>query len=140
MAERDLAYGDPTAAAFTPVNLFAGDADVRTNNGTVLSGQVLAQYAVVARNPAGKLIAHDPTAVADLDASADTVNVPTVTSKAIGIMAYACDATAGDTAGSYYTAGDFNHETLIWHASLTTLEARRAAFEGTPIAIKSLAP
>lgn len=140
MAERELAYGDPTAATFTPTNLFAGDADIRTNNGTVLSGQDLPQFRVVARNAANKIVTHDPTAVVDVDASGDTANVPAPQAKAIGIMVYACDATSGDTDGQYYTAGDFNHESLGWHASLTTLELRRAVFEGTPIAIKSLAP
>ena len=37
-----------------------------------------------------------------------------------------------------YIGGDFNHEVLVWDASLDTLAKRKDAFLRTNIAIKSL--
>ena len=51
---------------------------------------------------------------------------------AIGIVAQAI-AAAG--MGPIYTGGCFNHEVLVWPASLTTLAQRRAVFDRSPISL-----
>jgi hypothetical protein len=38
----------------------------------------------------------------------------------------------------YYTGGVPNHEVLVWPAGVTTLTARKAAFDGTNITVSSL--
>lgn len=142
MAYPNLLAGGSNESAFTQFDLFAGDAPVVTDNATVASGQDLSQFQVVAMNTSGQLVAHDPTSdyIADTDTTAGgtVVDLPLYASKAIGIMCQACDATGGATEAAFYRAGDFNHAVLVWHASLTTLAARRAAFAGTPISVKAL--
>jgi hypothetical protein len=56
-------------------------------------------------------------------------------------IAVAAQAVAAVTPGAYvpvYVAGCFNHEALVWPAGLSTLRARKMAFEGTPIVVKQL--
>ena len=114
--------GNVDLGTYSPVHLFAGSADIVTDNFPV--GANLAQYQVFAVNAAGKSVPHDPTA-------ADG------TEKAVGITLYAVTlANAGNVTG--YIGGDFNHEVLVWHSSLDTLAKRKAAFLRTNIAIKSL--
>ena len=134
----NYAYGNTSAGTYTPSQLFAGDGDVRTLDITVKSGQNLTAGTVVSQDTAGKIVTHDPTAVADLDASGDTVNVPTVVAKAIGIMALDVDASSADKAGTIYISGTFNIAALTWHAGLTTDSLKKQAFAGTPISVKSV--
>lgn len=54
---------------------------------------------------------------------------------AIGITAVAIPA--GST-GPYYRGGFFNDQALVWPASVSTLVARKMAFDGTPIGIGRL--
>ncbi len=239
----DIANGG-TESAYTPIQLFAGESQIVTGAGTFASGFNVAQYTVLGRNAAGKLVPHapntgDPTGdtfasgtitLSGQPSAADTVTVagtaitfvasgatgnqvniaasatltaqalkafinanhatfPTVNAsgdalvititaetagsagnaitlaksgtnlavsaatlaggsdnaqqgapeaKAIGIAAYAVDASGGDVAGPYYEGGYFNHEALVWPAALSTLDQRRAAFDGTPIHIRAL--
>ena len=114
--------GNVDLGTYSPVHLFAGSADIVTDNFQV--GANLAQYQVFAVNAAGKAVPHDPTA-------ADG------TEKAVGITLYAVTQSAGGNVAGYI-GGDFNHEVLVWHASLDTLAKRKAAFLRTNIAIKSL--
>lgn len=114
--------GNVDLGSYAPVQLFAGSADVVTDTFPV--GADLAQYQVFAVNAAGGAVPHDPTASDG-------------TEKAVGITLYAVTlANAGNVTG--YIGGDFNHEVLVWHASLDTLAKRKAAFLRTNIAIKSL--
>ena len=114
--------GNVDLGTYSPVHLFAGSADIVTDNFPV--GANLAQYQVFAVNAAGEAVPHDPTASDG-------------TEKAVGITLYAVTlANAGNVTG--YIGGDFNHEVLVWHASLDTLAKRKAAFLRTNIAIKSL--
>lgn len=53
----------------------------------------------------------------------------------VGIMAQ--PVVAGDD-GPFFTGGIFNHEALVWPASVSTLAARKAAFAGTNIGVRKL--
>lgn len=121
--DKDLASGD-LAGTMDNTQLFAGDAKIITEEETVASGQgVVAKYTVVGRLTAsGKLAKHTPGA-------SDGSEV------AVGILTQAVNATAADVRVAMYTGGFFNHEALTWHASLTTLAARKVVFERTPIKI-----
>lgn len=134
----NYAYSNTSAGTFTPAQLFAGYADVRTQTGTVLSGQTLVAGQVVALDSAGKIVAHLPSDVADLDASGDTVNVPTSKAKAVGIMCLDVDASGGDKAGTYYISGAFNIAALTFHADSNTTALKQAVFAGTPISVHAV--
>lgn len=114
--------GNVDLGTYSPVHLFAGSADIVTDNFPV--GANLAQYQVFAVNAAGAAVPHDPTASDG-------------TEKAVGITLYAVTQSAGGNVAGYI-GGDFNHEVLVWHSSLDTLAKRKAAFLRTNIAIKSL--
>lgn len=111
---------------FTPFNLFAGETPrIVTDSAQVAFGQNLAQYTVVAFNASGLLVAHDPGGVAP-------------TNSPVGILPEAVNATAAACWTPYYAAGFFNHAALVWHASLTTLAARKLAVRGTPLMVGAL--
>lgn len=58
--------------------------------------------------------------------------------KAIGITAEPIAAVDEDVDCPYYSSGVFNHEALVWPAAVSTLAARRAAVNGTPIEVATL--
>ena len=125
----DLASGGDIVVGNTPENLFAGEAEVVTDDSYVVaSGQgVVAKYTVVGKITAsGKLAKHNPGA-------SDGSQV------AIGITTQAVDATSADQKVAVYVGGFFNHTALTWHATLTTEAARKAVFERTPVRIGSIA-
>lgn len=129
MGIEDLASGGDIVTSNTPENLFAGEAEIVTDeNYVVASGQgAVAKYTVVGKITAsGKLAKHNPGA-------SDGSQV------AIGITTQAVDATSADQKVAIYVGGFFNHTALTWHASLTTEAARKAVFERTPIRIGSIA-
>lgn len=137
----NLLAAGATETAFVPLDLFADDTQILTDNAMVASGQDLDQFQVVAFNTSGELVAFDPDT--DYIADADTVagggvSLPLYVSKPIGIMCQACDATGGSVAASFYRSGGFNHAVLVWPAACDTLAKRRAAFAGTPISVKAL--
>jgi len=134
----NYATGNTSAGTYTPSQLFAGDADIRTLDGTVLDGQTLVAGQVIALNSAGKIVAHDPTSVVDADASGDTVNIATSTAKAVGIMAHDAAPSGADGTGTYYIAGCFNIAKLTFHASLNTTLLKQQALAGTPISVRSV--
>jgi hypothetical protein len=104
--------------------LFAGDKHVTTQPVKVLSGQNLAQYAVVGRvSASGKVVAWAPGA-------SDGSQI------AVGILVHAIDATAGDRDGTIYNGGSFNIDALAWGAATTVQKVR--AFDGTAIEVKAL--
>jgi len=115
-----LAEGVTLENTFAPFELWAGEADLVTSQGT--AGANLAQFTVVARNPAGKIVAWAP-------AGGDS------TAKAIGFLA---QAAVNNGPAVFYTGGVPNHAALIWPAGVTTLDARKAAFDGTNITISAL--
>lgn len=58
--------------------------------------------------------------------------------KFIGITAEPIAAVEDDVDCPYYSSGVFNHEALVWPTAVSTLAARRAAVNGTPIEVASL--
>lgn len=106
--------GNADLGTYVPFNLFAGEAKIITESFDV--GADLDEFQVFALNAAGAAVPHDP--VTDPDAPEAT---------AVGITCFAVLA-ASQPKVSGYTGGFFNHEALVWHASLTTLIQRRSAF------------
>lgn len=120
----DLA-GNGNLGSFTPFQLFAGEKEIVTAHDDVATGVTLAKYQGVAKNAAGQLVAHDPTA-------GDT------TAKLVGFAAQPIVTTTAVKSVPYYVSAFFNHEALVWHASLDTLAKRKAAVAGTEIQIGTL--
>lgn len=120
----DLA-SSAVVGTYTPSHLFAGEADIVTEEFTVASGTGVCAKGTVMALLSGKLVKHDPTAL-------------TSAATAITILTQPVDATSADVKVAGYTAGFFNHDALVWHASLTTLAARQAVFSRTPIHIGSV--
>ena len=104
-----------------PFHLFAGEAPIITDTFPV--GADLEEYQVFALDATGAAVPHDP--VTDPDA-------PEAIAR--GITCFAVDSATMDHV-SGYVGGFFNHDALVWHASLTTLAARKAAF-GTTSTVK----
>jgi hypothetical protein len=124
--DKDLAAGGQVVGSYAPLPLFAGDADVVTEEEVVVTGQVLAKLTVVGKVTAtGKLTVYTPGAV---DGS----------EKAYGVLTQAADGTLADVNVAAYTAGFFNHDALVWPAAIDTLAERKAAFAGTQIRIGSV--
>lgn len=126
--DKDLVAGFTSQGSYSPTQLFAGDADVVTDDGHVVaSGQgVVPKYSVVGIVTAtGKLAKHNPGA-------GDGSQI------AVGITTQAVDATSADAKVAIYKAGYFNHAALTWNAATTTLAARKAVFERTPVKIGSV--
>ena len=112
---------------YAPVDLIIGDADVVTQDITVLSGQNLAANEVVGRVTAsGKIMA-------SIIGASDGSEVP------LGILVNAIDASGGDLAGTIYIGGDFNEDELVWDAGYSTDLLKRKAFDGTNIKVGPLA-
>lgn len=110
---QDRVAGSRQVGEFTPVQLFAGEAPITTEPGT--TAVALAEYQVVGRLTSnGNYVPHTP------GASDGSQNVA-------GIAVYAVNGTT-QTKVEIYTGGFFNHEALVWHATLTTLAQRKAAF------------
>lgn len=119
----DLAKG-AAGDSFSPTHILAGDIPPKTEQATLVTGQNLAQFAVVGRVAAsGKLKVWDPAAN---DGS----------QKAIGVLLYATDATAADKNVNFYVAGSFNRSLLGWNGA--TAAQKAAAFDGTPIQTRDL--
>lgn len=104
--------GSREVGVFTPVQLFAGDFPINTQPGT--TAVALQEYQVVAL-VGGLYVPHTPGAS---DGS----------QTAAGINLYAVNGTT-QTAVEIYDSGHFNHEALVWHASLTTFALRKAVFQ-----------
>lgn len=119
MVDKTLA-GNGDLGSFTPEQLFAGEAPVRTSRITVKAGLVFAQFEVFAKDANGeavKLTQAGGGAIAD---------------NAWGIFPHAIDTSAtGYNAAAdapYYEGGVFNHQALVWPAAYDTLAERKAAF------------
>lgn len=119
MVDKTLA-GNGDIGSFTPEQLFAGEANVRTSRGRFAAGLVFAQFEVVAKNAAGqfvKLTQAGGGAIAD--------NAEAITEHAIDTSAAGYNAAAD---GPVYEEGVYNHEILVWPAAYDTLAERKAAF------------
>jgi hypothetical protein len=116
-----LAGGINNENAFAPFELWAGESDLVTSQGT--AGANLAQFTVVARGATGGQI------VAWAPAATDSSKI------AIGFLA---QPAVLNGPAVYYTGGVPNHKALIWPVGVDTLDARKAAFDGTNITISAL--
>jgi hypothetical protein len=127
-ATPDYLAQNQSEGSWAPEGLRAGDQPLKTRGGeTLVTGQNLARLTIVAYDATNKLTQWDHTAVADADASGDTVNLPTSVAYPVGVLIEATDATSADKTVSLYTEGCFNHELLVWPSALDTLAKRRAA-------------
>lgn len=122
----NLLAGTEDLGSWVPTQIFSGEADIVSDGEEV--GTAFVIYQVIARNEAGKLVPHDPTA-------ADVGGKPALATLAIGIAAQA--GVVGSFA-PYYCGGVFNPDAITWHASLTTLPAKRNVFQRTNIQITQL--
>lgn len=116
-----LAGGLTDEGDFFPFELFAGESDIVTSQGTAFT-TALAQFLVVSRNSGGTLIAWDGTTVSG-------VGRP---------FAITAQPIAANGMGPIFVGGVFAHDALIWPPGVTTLAARKAAFDGTDILIGSI--
>lgn len=112
---QDIAAGQTVLGTMVPVQLFAGEAPITTNDYVIDTGVTVVKYGVYALDAAGKVIVHNPGGAA-----------PATTPRLIASQA----GVAGDRI-AFFDGGNFNHTALVWHASLTTFETRRAAFAST---------
>ena len=117
--------GTGTVGGYTPFQLFAGQKEIVTAHDPVAPNTAIQQFQVIAKNPAGQLVPHNP-------AAADSAN------KAIGVAAQPLAANAQPVSLPYYVSAFFNHEALVWDATLDTLAERKAAFVGTEIQVGTL--
>lgn len=119
MVDKTLA-GNGDLGSFTPEQLFAGEAQIRTSRGTFAAGLVFAQFEVVAKNAAGQFVK-----LTQAGGGAITDNAEGVTPHSIDTSAAGYNAAAD---GPIYEAAVFNHEVLVWPAAYDTLAERKAAF------------
>ena len=113
----DLLVRGPTVLdTFTPFELWAGESDLVTSQGT--AGAALQQFQVIARDPQSQQLI-----------------VWTGSGTPVGFTAQAA-AAGGPVA--YFTGGVPNHEVLVWPAAVSTLDQRKAAFDGSNITVGSI--
>lgn len=111
----DLAGGNLSYGSYTPFQLFAGDDDAVTQSFEVAANTAITKYQVLAVDANGRLVPHAP-------AASDT------TAKALYVACQGMASNASVVKLPVYVEGYFNHEALVWDASLTTLAERQAAF------------
>jgi hypothetical protein len=110
-----LASSNLAAGTFTPDQRYAGDANLISNNFTLIAGQNLPDLSVLGRITAsGLLTLCNPGA-------SDGSQVP------VAILVEATNAVA-NTVTAVYTAGEFNIDALNWHSSFNTDALRLNAF------------
>jgi hypothetical protein len=124
MSGSDLA-GNATEGTYTPTELFAGEAKVITQVDEVADD--IQKYQVVGKTDGGNIVPLDPAAT---DGSEVAYGIAT---QAVNAGSEYLDGRNNSVA--VYVGGFFNHEALIWPASLGSLAARKKAFQGTGIQI-----
>lgn len=110
-----LASSNLAAGTFTPSQRYAGDAQIVSTNATLIAGQNLPDLSVLGRITASGLLTLCNTG------AADGSQVP------VAILVEATNAVA-NTATAVYVAGEFNIDSLNWHASFSTDALKLAAF------------
>lgn len=116
-----LAGGIINEGDFVPFELYAGESDIVTSQGTA-GATALEQFRVVARAGDGTLIPWDGVTLAGAGC-------------AVGIAAQPIPATVS---GPIFIGGSFNHLALVWPVGVTTLPARKAAFDASNIQIGAI--
>ena len=108
------------------VQLFAGESDIVTTQGALVTGTAYVGDQVLGRVTASGLFAkHNPAAS---DGS----------EKAIAILAYDVATPTAGKKEAIYVGGVFNMDALTWHADTDTDLKRAAAFDGTNIVVQKL--
>lgn len=121
----------PLAGAVAPVasgnrQLFAGESDIVTTQGALVTGTSYVADQVLGRVTASGLFAkHNPAAT---DGSEN----------AIAILAYDVETPTALKKEAIYVGGVFNMDALTWHADTDTDLKRAAAFDGTNIVVQKL--
>lgn len=121
--------GNGDLGTWEPTQIFAGESDIVTDGGTC--GAAVTIYQVIAKNAAGAIVPHDPTATTGSGAD----EKPAPQAVAIGIAAQPSENGKNIP---YYIGGVFNHAALTWHSSLDTLAKRQAVFERTNLHVTNL--
>lgn len=112
-----LASGETLVGTFVPFELMAGESKIVDDQG-VAGAVALAQFAVVMRDVGDTLVVWDGT-----PGTAIAVTMQPILPNA---------------SGPIRVGGIFNHQALIWPVGVTTLAARKAAFDGTMIGVRQL--
>lgn len=122
----DLASGQTSLGSWEPEQLFAGEAPIVTDwaNVTTDGSTSFAKFEVIALDASGNIIKHNPAGAAPATVAAGVLAQPIAVSQTTKVP--------------YFSSGFFNHAALVWHASLTTLAARKLAFKLTPVQIGEL--
>ena len=108
------------------VQLFAGESDIVTTQGALVTGTAYVGGQVLGRVTASGLFAkHNPAAT---DGSEN----------AIAILAYDVATPTAGKKEAIYVGGVFNMDALTWHADTDTDLKRAAAFDGTNIVVQKL--
>lgn len=121
----------PLAGAVAPVHsgnrqLFAGEADIVTTQGALVTGVAYVAGQVLGRVTATGLFGkHDPAVSTGLE-------------KAVAILAYDVAVPTADKKEAIYVGGVFNMDELAWNAATDTDAERAAAFDGTNIVAQKL--
>ena len=108
------------------VQLYAGESDIVTTQGALVTGTAYVGGQVLGRVTASGLFAkHNPAAT---DGSEN----------AIAILAYDVETPTALKKEAIYVGGVFNMDALTWHADTDTDLKRAAAFDGTNIVVQKL--
>lgn len=118
--------GNGNQGSYTPFDLFAGEKEIVHDRGQVAAGVAVQQFQILAKNANGEFILYDPTAAAPAN-------------KALCVAAYAKGSGEANRSLAVYVSAFFNHESLVWPASIDTVAKRKLAFEGTEIRVGTLA-
>lgn len=100
--------------------------EVSTNNGVLVTGQNLPEYAALGR------IAATGKFTQCVESASDG------SEKAVAILIYPIDATAADKDCQLYIGGQFNAAKVVWHASFDNDAKKQGAFDGTAISLKTV--
>jgi hypothetical protein len=103
------------------VQLFAGESDIVTTQGKLVTGVAYVAGQVLARVAASGLFAKHAPAASD------------GTEKAIAILAYDVAVPTAGKQEAIYTGGVFNIDALTFNAATNTDDLKKAAFDGTNI-------
>jgi hypothetical protein len=108
------------------IQLYAGEADIVSTQGALVTGTAYVGGQVLGRVTASGLFAkHDPAAT---DGSEN----------AIAILAYDVATPTADKKEAIYVGGVFNMEALTFNAATNTDALKAAAFDGTNIVAQKL--
>jgi len=114
-----LAHGVEDAGRFDQFDLYAGSGPWNTTQMQVADALAIEQFQVLALF-GGKLV------------------VATDANEAFAIAAQPIEAATPGVFVPIFISGGFNHEALVWHATLDTLAKRQAAFVRSPIYVQQL--